>query len=296
MQKLLFFYILAVCISCTAKKDTLFTKLPAQQTGIAFRNELPGNDATINILTFPYYYNGGGVAVGDINNDGLPDLCFTGNRVANKLYLNRGNLQFEDITEKSGIAAKGGWSNGATMADVNGDGHLDIYICRSGPNESVERRNLLYINQGNGGFKEEGAAFGLDDAGFSTQASFFDYDIDGDLDLFLINQANAKSKYMERVESVVLRSQRADSLLENKLFRNDGGHFKNVTAQAGIRSNKQSYSLGLSTADINGDSWPDLYIANDFKEPDYLYINNRNGTFTDSIASMLSHTSLNGMG
>lgn len=281
--------------SCQSGQKSLFTILDASKTGIKFINQLSEKDPQLNILSFPYYYNGGGVAVGDINNDGLPDLCFTGNQVPNRLYLNKGKLQFEDITEKAGLHARG-WSNGVSMADVNGDGLLDIYICRSGLVPAQQRTNLLYINKGSLQFSEEAAAYGLDDPGYSTQASFFDYDKDGDLDLYLINQSTATKNAMDQVEFVGLRDVRGDSTLENKLFRNEKGHFIQASAAAGIRSNKLSFSLGVSTADINGDGWPDLYITNDFKEPDYCYINNGNGTFTDSIAHKFTQTSLYGMG
>lgn len=283
-------------ISCQTKQKTLFTILDARQTGINFTNSLQEKDAKLNILSFPYYYNGGGVAVGDINGDGLADLFFTGNQESNRLYLNKGQMKFEDITAQSGIHIKAGWSNGASMADINGDGLLDIYVCRSGLVPAQQRTNLLYINKGKGKFSEEAATYGLNDPGYSTQASFFDYDRDGDLDLYLINQSTATKNSMDQVEFVGLRSVRGDTTLENKLYRNDKGRFVNASAAAGIRSGKLSFSLGLSTSDINNDGWPDLYVTNDFKEPDYCYINNRDGSFTDSIAYKFTQTSLYSMG
>lgn len=289
-----FIYSSFLC-SCGADHSKLFTKLSAEKTGVNFRNLLKEDNPQFNILYYPYYYNGGGVAAGDINNDGLVDVCFTGNMVKNRLYVNKGNFEFEDITEKSGIASREGWCTGVTFVDINNDGWQDIYICRSGlPNVSY-RKNLLFINNHDLTFTEKAAEFGLDDPGYSTQASFFDYDKDGDLDMFLINQSSPEYS-RGKIEYLELRNQRGDTTLENKLYRNDNGHFSNVTFQSGIHSNKLSFSLGISTADINQDGWPDIYVANDFKEPDYLYINNHDGTFTDSLQQKINHTSLYAMG
>ena len=287
--------LLILLAACGDDKPRLFTRLPASRTGIDFRNMLKETDPDFNIMQYPYFYNGGGVAVGDINNDGLPDICFTGNMVRNRLYLNKGNFQFEDITDRAGIALKQGWCTGVTMADVNGDGLLDIYICRSGLPSADYRRNLLYINKGNLTFSEEAAAYGLDDPGYSTQASFFDYDKDGDLDLVLINQSEPKySKGLQ--EQSRLHGQPADPMYRNKLFRNDGGRFTDVTDSAGLRSNVLTYSLGLSTADIDMDGWPDIYIANDFNEPDYCYINNHDGSFSERLREKFDHVSQYSMG
>ena len=295
-NKILSFVVLVFFfIACKEKKVSLFTKMMEPETGIDFKNELKENNPDFNILTYPYFYNGGGIAVGDINNDGLPDLCFTGNMVKNRLYLNKGNFKFEDITETSLIGEIGGWCTGVTMVDINNDDWQDIYICRAGsPNEN-DRRNLLFINNHNFTFTEKAAAFGLDDQGYSTQSSFFDYDRDGDLDMFLINQSSPEFS-KGKVENMQLRFQRGDSSLENKLYRNDNDHFVNVSATAGIGSNKLTFSLGLSTADINQDGWPDIYVTNDFKEPDYLYINNKDGTFTGKLEEQINHTSLFAMG
>lgn len=281
--------------SCNQNSSTLFTKLPEDETGINFRNLIKEDNPEFNIVLYPYFYNGGGVAVGDINNDGLPDICFTGNMVKNRLYLNKGNMQFEDITEKAGIADKEGWCTGITMVDINEDGRLDIYICRSGLSNIDYRKNLLFINNGDLTFAEKAKEFGLDDAGYSTQASFFDYDKDGDLDMVLINQSTPEYS-KGKIEYLQLRNEKADSTLSNKLFRNDNGHFTNVSDAAGITSNVLSFSLGVSTADINKDGWPDIYVANDFKEPDYYFINNKNGTFTEQLNKNISHTSLYAMG
>ncbi|MGE5106338.1 MAG: VCBS repeat-containing protein [Sphingobacteriales bacterium] len=295
IRLIVFCFINALFFSCSENHSKLFTKLSEIKTGINFRSLLKEDNPQFNILFYPYYYNGGGVAVGDINNDGLIDVCFTGNMVKNRLYINKGNFKFDDITGKSGIAAKEGWCTGITMVDINNDGWLDIYICRSGLPNVAYRKNLLFINNHDLTFTEKAAEYGLDDHGYSTQASFFDYDKDGDLDLFLINQSTPEYS-RGKIEYVQLRNQRGDTALENKLYRNDNGHFVNVTYQSGIRSNKLTFSLGISTADINQDGWPDIYVANDFKEPDYLYINNHDGTFTDSLSTMINHTSLYSMG
>ena len=294
--KLLAFYTMAALFfSCSRDHSKLFTKLSENKTGINFRNLIKEDNPEFNIVLYPYFYNGGGVAVGDINNDGLPDICFTGNMVKNRLYINKGNMQFEDITEKSGIAAKEGWCTGVTMADVNGDGNLDIYICRSGLSNVAYRTNLLFINNGDLTFTEKAHEYGLDDAGYSTQASFFDYDKDGDLDMILINQSTPEYS-KGKIEYLQLRNEKADSTLSNKLFKNENGHFINVSTEAGITSNVLSFSLSVSTADINKDGWPDIYIANDFKEPDYYFINNKNGTFTEQLNKSISHTCLYAMG
>lgn len=281
--------------SCRERSTTLFTRLDESRTGIDFRNLLKEDDPSFNILAYPYFYNGSGVAVGDIDNDGLPDICFAGNMVKNRLFINKGDCRFEDITVSSHIAEKEGWCTGVTMVDINNDGWLDIYICRSGLPNTGYRRNLLFINNHDRTFTEKAAEYGLDDPGYSTQASFFDYDKDGDLDMFLINQS-APQYSKGNMEYVQLRHQPGDSSLGNKLYRNDNGHFVNVTRQAGIVSNVLSYSLGISTTDIDQDGWPDIYITNDFKEPDYLYINNHDGTFTERLRDKLDHTSLYGMG
>lgn len=295
MRRLFFCMSVVFVFTACRQNHTLFTRLSADETGIDFANVIQEGDTQFNILSYPYFYNGGGVAVGDINNDGLPDIVFTGNMVNNRLYLNKGNFKFEDITLASHIADNKGWSTGVTMADVNGDGWLDIYICRSGLSSSTFRRNLLFINNHDLSFTESAAKYGLADMGYSTQASFLDYDKDGDLDMMLINQS--QPEYSKgRTDYVGVRTKPADSLFANKLFRNDNGHFTDVSKQAGIFSTVLSFSLGISTADINEDGWPDIYISNDFKEPDYLFINNHDGTFKDSLTQKIDHTSLYGMG
>ena len=241
--KILLAAVVIFFISCKEEKLRLFTKLSSNETGIDFQNTLTEDDPGFNILTYPYYYNGAGIAVGDINNDGLTDICFTGNLVKNRLYINKGDFKFEDMTEKSGIADKGGWCTGITMVDINNDGWQDIYICRSGLKNATDRRNLLFINNKNLGFAEKAAEYGLDDPGYSTQASFFDYDKDGDLDMFIINQSSPEYS-KGKIENLQLRFQRGDTTLDNKLYRNDNGHFENVTDGTGIGSNKLTFSLG----------------------------------------------------
>jgi hypothetical protein len=289
-----------ICLAaCTNEPSTLFTKMSADETGIQFQNTL-FDDGSLNILNYSYFYNGGGVAIGDINNDGLPDILFTGNMVKNRLYLNKGNFKFENITDKSGIAEKQGWCTGATMVDINGDGKLDIYICRSADGLPSRRKNLLFINNGDLTFTEKAAEYGLDNDGFSTQASFFDYDKDGDLDMFLIN--HSLQKYTTgAVENPGWRNQRTPAF-ECKLYRNDWNdslkhaYYTDVSEQAGIKSNVLSFGLGLAVSDFNNDGWPDVYVSNDFNEGDYLFMNNGNGTFTEKVRDCMDETSLFSMG
>ena len=308
--------------ACTTKQDThLFTQLDKTSTGIDFQNTLYDGEA-LNVINYIYFYNGGGVAIGDINNDGLPDILFTGNMVHNRLFLNKGNFQFEDITEKSGIATPAfeGWATGATMADVNGDGKMDIYICRSADGNPARRKNLLFINNGPDAgadphsapsFTEKAAEYGLADEGFSTQAAFFDYDKDGDLDLFLINH----SLHQYTTGAVDNPGWRKESqpAFECKLYRNDWNDslhhpvYTDVSTQAGIHSDVLTFGLGLAISDLNNDGWPDVYVSNDFNEPDYLFINNGPSptatpgsrgpvTFTERLGQCMDQTSLYSMG
>jgi hypothetical protein len=283
----------AVVMTGCGQPGTLFTRMDEGHTGIHFKNTLREN-GDANVLNYAYFYNGGGVAVGDINNDGLPDLLFTGNMSPNRLYLNKGDLTFQDITDASGIARAQGWCTGATMADVNGDGLMDIYICRSADADPARRRNLLYINNGNLGFTEKAAEYGLADEGYSTQAAFFDYDKDGDLDMVVIN--HSLQEYANAaLESAALRDKK-DMAFATRLYRNDGGHFTDVSEQAGIVSNVLSFGLGLAVSDVNGDGWPDVYVSNDFNEPDHLYINDGNGHFTERLRECMDASSLYSMG
>lgn len=287
--------VLASCnqSSYQAPKDPLFTKLSAIESGIDFRNDVK-DDSLFNEMNYRNFYNGGGVAIGDINNDGLPDIFMTANQSANKLYLNKGNFVFEDITIKAGITKNHKWSTGVTMADVNGDGLLDIYVCAAGNVAGDNRKNELFINQGNTSFKEEAAKYGLQDEGaFHTQASFFDYDLDGDLDVFLLNNdclVPVGSFSQGRVREMTAK------VHGDKLLRNDNGIFTDVSAAAGIFGSEIGFGLGITVSDINGDQWPDIYISNDFFEKDYLYINQRNGQFKEMSDNYLSHMSQSSMG
>jgi len=245
------------------------------------------------MYTYRNFYNGGGVGIGDINNDGLPDIFFCGNQQSNKLYLNKGNFQFEDITEKAGVGSDGVWSTGVTFADVNGDGLLDIYVCRSGDRKSKNRSNQLFINNGNLGFTEKAKEYGLDNTGLCTHAVFFDYDHDGDLDCYLLNNSFRSVGNYDLVKD---QRKIPDTLGGNKLYRNDGGRFVDVTEQAGIYSSKIGFGLGVTIADVNRDGWPDIYVSNDFFERDYLYINRRDGTFEESLEKYIRELSMNSMG
>jgi hypothetical protein len=282
--------------SCDKKADLLFTKMDQEKTHINFRNTILDNNERFSCLNFPYYYNGGGVAVGDFNKDGLPDLVFTGSMVKNRLYLNKGGFQFDDITGRSGIAQTDGWCTGVSVADINADGWPDIYICRSALENGKDRTNLLFINNHDLTFTESAARYGLNDSGYSTQASFFDFDKDGDLDLFLIKQSKPEYSRGVNLNYASLKRQPAEAQFENKLYRNDGGHFTDITKQAGVSSNPLSFSLGVMTADINMDGWPDIYVSNDYNEEDYLYINNKDGTFSDQLRERLDHVAMFSMG
>jgi hypothetical protein len=269
----------------------LFTRLPAAQTGISFSNEIKEDD-TQNVLSYEYFYNGGGVAVGDINNDGLPDIFFTANDRPCKLYLNNGHFQFKDITKQAGIKGRSDWKTGCTMADVNGDGWLDIYVCYSGKGNAASRRNELYINNHDNSFTESARSFGLADTGCSTQAIFFDYDLDGDLDCYVLNHS---TKAYKNVGLHYLKND-VDALAGDHLYRNDNGHFTDVSRAAGISGNPISFGLGIGVSDLNGDGWPDIYISNDYTEQDYLYINNQDGTFSQKEMYAFGHLSQFSMG
>jgi enediyne biosynthesis protein E4 len=291
--RLFFIASLYTISGCNQSNDKLFTKVSASRSNINFKNILV-EDEEFNVLSYPYFYNGGGVAVGDINNDGLTDIFFTGNMVKNKLYLNKGNFEFEDITEKSTVADKQGWCTGATMADVNADGWLDIYICRSADINPLKRKNLLFINNHDNTFTEQAEKYGIADNGYSTHAAFFDYDKDNDLDLVVIN--HSLKEFMQGQQTKPGIRQQTNPDFSTHLYRNDNGHYSNVTDDAGITSNVLTFGLGVAVSDLNDDTWPDLYISNDFNEADYCFINQKNGTFKEMSREMFSYTSLFSMG
>lgn len=287
--------------ACRAPSGTpdqpLFADLPSDSTGVTFTNEIVEGPEQ-NVLAYEYLYNGGGVAVGDVNGDGRPDLYFTANMGANKLYLNEGDFQFEDVTEEAGVADQDGWTTGVTMADVNGDGRLDIYVCRSGWKGAEARRNKLYVNTGPADdgtprFVERADRYGLADASNSTHATFFDYDRDGDLDLYLLNHQT--KHFIGRFDLDMARRE-DDPRAGDKLFRNDDGTFVDVSTEAGIIGNALGYGLSATVSDINKDGWPDLYVANDYIEDDYLYVNQGDGTFREAVRGWLDHTSYSSMG
>ncbi len=280
-------------IGCEQKSpiEPMFELLDSSYTHVDFENALSTSDS-INILDFEYMFNGGGVGIADINNDGLQDIYFTGNQVSGKLYLNQGNFKFKDISQSSGVITKG-WCNGVSMADINQDGLIDIYICRGGPRNTPadDMANLLYINNGDGSFKEVAKEFGLADTGYSIQAVFFDYDKDGDKDLYLLT--NALVSYNRNTSRPKMDNGQAPST--DRLYRNNGDNtYTDISKEAGITL--EGFGLGVAICDVNEDGWPDIYISNDFLTNDILYINNRNGTFSDKIANYLKHQSLDGMG
>jgi enediyne biosynthesis protein E4 len=292
---------LLCCLSCNnshQKLQSLFELMP--NTGIEFENNVEDGKHD-NSFLFRNFYNGGGVATGDINNDGLPDIFFTSNMSSNKLYLNKGNFKFEDITEKAGIKYDSLWYTGVTFVDINNDGWLDIYVCSSGHMSTGKRKNKLYINNHNLTFTEEAAKYGLNISAYTTQVSFFDYDGDSDLDCFMINNSPIPVNQLAYVNRRDLPDAEwpVGNFLKgggDHLFKNDNGHFTEVTKQAGIHGSLISFGLGVSVSDINDDGWPDVYVSNDSYERDYLYINQRNGTFKDEFEQCIQHTSLSSMG
>ena len=292
-------FLLLILFSCNKKKEEPLFQL-MENTGINFDNEVTDGKLE-NSFLFRNFYNGGGVAIGDLNNDGLADVVLTSNMGENKVYLNKGNFKFDDVTAKSGLKQDSMWSTGVTLVDINNDGWLDIYICNSGHMTNGNRRDKLYINNHDATFTEEAHQYGLDIVGYTTQVSFFDYDGDGDLDCFMINNSPIPVNTLNNAN----RRDLPDSLWNvapflkgggNHLYRNDNGHFTEVTQQAGIHSSLISFGLGVSVGDINGDGWPDVYVSNDSYERDYLYINQKNGTFKDETDEWIQHMSMSSMG
>ena len=294
MRKIYALLVFILFVSCneTEIKKPQFELLTAEATGINFRNDLVSTDI-FNVYRYRNFYNGGGVAIGDINNDGLQDIYLTSNLNENKLYLNKGNFTFEDITATANIAGSKAWSTGVSMVDINADGFLDIYVCNSGDVAGDNKQNELFINNTDGTFTEKAAAYGLADLGFSTHASFFDYDKDGDLDVYLLNNS-----YQAIGSFNLTKNERPkrDVLGGDKLFQNQGNHFVDVSEKAGIYGSVIGFGLGITVSDINNDGWEDMYISNDFFERDYLYINQKNGTFKEQLTTSLNSISGASMG
>ena len=277
----------------TPAEPVVFKKILSDQSGITFTNHVDENYHQNYFDSFAYVYNGAGVAVGDVNNDGLQDIYFTGNEVPNRLYLNEGGMKFRDITTTAGVDGGTGWDNGVVMGDINNDSLLDIYVCKGGFRDRDEdRRNLLYVNKGNNQFAEEAAAYGLADDGYSQQALFFDMDNDNDLDLYI--SARPDSFYLG-LSQMVKGKRNPPDRCRNKLYRNDNGKFTEIGKQAGI-GHTYGYALSVVSADLNKDGYQDIFVSNDYADNDYLFINQKNGTFRDEIKKATNHNSLFSMG
>ena len=292
-------FFLLLLFSCSTnnlkEKKKVFSKLNATESGIDFNNIISENDS-VNLIRNEYTYMGGGVGIIDINNDGLPDIFFSGNQVSSKLYLNEGNNHFKDITISAGVSTIS-WCTGVSVVDINNDGYQDLYISVSGGVAGNGRKNLLFINNRNLTFSEKAEEYGLADTGFSTQAVFLDFDKDGDLDMYLVNHLLEGTN----PNNIVKKDLSGNSKLNDKLYLNDGvdkklGHpvYRDISKQAGIK--EDGYGLGVVVSDFNNDGWPDIYVANDYLSNDLLWINNKNGTFTNQIAGAINHQSYSSMG
>ena len=299
-RTLLFVFSIFFIISCHQQKP-LFKLIPSGESGIHFNNQIIENDS-INPIDLINIYNGGGVGIGDFNNDGLQDIYFTGNLVSNKLYLNRGKFKFQDITKEAAVEGKGRWCRGVSVVDINNDGWEDMYVCVSIDKNPQKRQNLLYVNQGldkNGVpvFKEMAAEYGLNDTTHSTMAAFFDYDNDGDLDMYLVVNEILPSDNPSTFRPKITNGSHFST---DRLYRSDWESklqhpvFTNVSKEAGITI--EGYGHSVSVADFNKDGYKDIFVTNDFISNDLLYINNHDGTFTDKASSYFKHTSANGMG
>ena len=270
----------------------VFKRVLSSQSGVTFKNLVEENINNYFDL-FAYVYNGGGVGIGDINNDGLSDIYFTGNEVPNKLYLNEGNLKFRDISKSAGVEGNGKWNNGVTMVDINKDGLLDIYVCKGGWHDTeAQRKNLLFVNQGDLTFKEQAEEFGLDESGYSIHASFFDMDNDNDLDVYVTNRPDS---FDLPLTEMVRQKKLSPASSRDKLFLNENGKFRDIGLKAGIVNNF-GYALSVVTSDLNNDGYTDIFVANDFAESDYMYINQKNGTFKEQIKVATNHISMYSMG
>jgi len=292
MNKFLVLCILSIVLfSCAKKQKQLFSHPRSEDTGISFSNDLTETD-DLNILDYLNFYNGGGVAIGDIDNDGLVDIFFSGNQIKNKLYLNKGNLEFDDITEKAGVSGNSSWNMGSSMVDINGDGFLDIYVCSVVGINGFNGHNELYINKGDGTFTESAAKYGLDFDTYSSSAAFLDYDLDGDLDMYLLNHAVHTPESYGKADTRLKRNIQTG----DKLLKNNNGKFVDVSEEAGIYGGSNGYGLGIAVADFNQDGFPDIYVGNDFHEDDYYYLNNGNGTFTECLKKYFGHVTRFSMG
>lgn len=309
-RPVLVFGLITVLFSCSRKESetlvaserpTLFTLIAQDSSGISFINQVE-NQKDFNIFKYRNFYNGGGVALGDINNDGLVDIFLTGNMVPNKLYINLGGFKFEDISEKAGVSGNKPWSTGVTMADVNADGFLDIYVSNAGNMQGNNHDNDLFINNGDLTFTERAHEFNLAETGFTTHASFFDYDRDGDLDAYILNNSNIPVSSLGYAEQREVRAQDWEGVphifrgVGDMLLRNDNGYFTDISEDAGIYGSLIGFGLGVLVSDFNNDLYPDIYVSNDFYERDYLYINQQDGTFSEEIEKWTGHLSLSAMG
>ncbi len=310
-KHLLFLSLVILFTSCNSEKKVnkesivkepvLFSLLTSDKTGIDFTNKVE-NQKDFNIFKYRNFYNGGGVAIGDINNDGLPDIYMTANMGKNKLYLNKGDFRFEDISATAGIEGNKPWSTGVNMIDINHDGLLDIYVSNAGNMKGNNHDNDLYINNGDLTFTEKAHEYNLAKTGFSTHATFFDYDKDGDLDAYILNNSNIPVSSLGYAEQRNVRAQDWEGVPDifkgvgDMLLRNDNGKFVDVSEDAGIYGSLIGFGLGVMVTDINKDLYPDIYVSNDFYERDYLYINNQDGTFSEEIKEWTSHLSIIGNG